>query len=69
MPEAEDYTKENLDKYITSRVLLPSGQLELMGTVNQRKRDANGNPVGVYDSNPIIDTHQYKVYLDDRTVK
>ena len=69
MPEAANYTEESLYKYLTSRILLPDGELELMGTVNQHKHDANGNPVGVSDSNPIPDTRQYRVHSDDVIVK
>ena len=47
MPEADNYTKEDLDNYLTARVLLLARELNLMGTVKQLKRDANGNTVGV----------------------
>ena len=56
MPEADDYTEKDLDKYLTARFLLTAGELELMGTVKQRKNESNGNPVWVYESNPIINT-------------
>ena len=65
IPETNDYTNEDLDKYLTSQVLLPYGVV----TVKHRKRDANGNPLGVSDSNPILDTKKYEMYFDDVTVK
>ena len=36
--EEDDYTEEDLDKYITSQVLLTAVESELMGTVKQHKR-------------------------------
>ena len=69
MPEADEYTEEALDKYLTARVLLPAGESELMGTVKTRKRDAHGHPVGVSHTNPILDTRQYDVEFDDGTIK
>ena len=56
MPEAGDYTEEGLEKYFTAQVLLPAGESDLVGTMKQRKRDANGNPIGVPESNPILNT-------------
>ena len=69
MPEAANYTEESLYKYLTARILLLYRELEFMGTVNQHKHDANGNPVGVSDSNPIPDTRKYRVHFDDVIVK
>ena len=37
--------------------------------MKQLKRDVNGNRVGVYVSNPILDTRQYEVHFDDGKVK
>ena len=53
MPEADDYTPEAYDEYLTAEVLLPN-----MGTVTKakvigRKRNADGNPIGRRNSNPI----------------
>jgi hypothetical protein len=46
MPEADDFTPESYDEYLTAEVLLPN-----MGTVTKvkvigQKRDQDGNPVG-----------------------
>jgi hypothetical protein len=37
--------------------------------VKQRKRDSNGNPVGLSNaSNPLLDTRKYEVEFPDGTV-
>jgi len=65
MPEADAYTPEQYDEYLTAEVLLPN-----MGTVTKakviaRKRDADGNPVGQRNSNPILDSREYEVQFPD----
>ena len=65
IPEADDYTPEAYDEYLTAEILLPN-----MGTVTKakvigRKRDADGNPVGKRNANPILDTREYEVEFPD----
>ena len=64
-PEADDYTPEAYDEYLTAEVLLPN-----MGTITKakvvgRKRDADGNPIGRRNINPILDTREYEVEFPD----
>jgi hypothetical protein len=61
MPEAEEFTPEEFDKYIAAEVLLPKGDSMVLGRIINPKRDAHGNPIGVAHSNPIFDTHLYQV--------
>ena len=35
------------------------------GCVTERKRDLDGNPKGVANANPILDTREYVVTFDD----
>ena len=44
--DADNYTPETFDAYLTASVLLPRGGELLKAQVVGRKRDANGNPVG-----------------------
>ena len=67
IPEADDYTKQALDKYLNERVILTAGDQEFMGNMKHRKRGANGIPVGVSESNPILDTQQHEVNFNDVT--
>jgi hypothetical protein len=62
IPEADDYTPEAYDEYLTAEVLLPN-----MGTVTKarRKHDADGNPVGKRNANPKLDTREYEVEFPD----
>lgn len=68
MPEADDYDEEAFDKYITAQVLLGKGSDMSRATVTNRKRDANGHPIGMSNSNPLLDTRLYEVTFDDGTV-
>lgn len=62
VPEADDFTPEAYDEYLTAEVLLPNmGDLTKAKVVVGRKRDADGNPIGLCHANPLLDTRQYKV--------
>ena len=63
--EADDYDEETLDKLLSAEVLVPKGDGFMMGTVVSRKRDADGNPIGKANSNPILDTRVYEVQFPD----
>jgi plasmid maintenance system killer protein len=60
-PEADIYSHEDYDKYIASEVLLPQGDTMVLGKVVSRKRDADGNPIGVASNNPIFGTRLHQV--------
>jgi hypothetical protein len=52
--EADEFTADTMDTYLTTKVLLPRGQGMFKGTVvGQRK--------GIDNSNPILDTPEYEV--------
>ena len=63
--DADNYTPETFDAYLTASVLLPRGGELLKAQVVGQKRDANGNPVGQAHSNPILDTREYEVEFTD----
>ena len=62
-PEADSFTSDTLDQYLSAQVLVPVAGELVRGKVIARKRDHNGNPIGVRHSNPILDTRQYEVEL------
>jgi hypothetical protein len=64
-PEADEFTAETFDKYLTANVLLPRGDSQLKGKVVARARDSNNNPVGKANNNPILDTREYEVQFPD----
>jgi hypothetical protein len=65
LPEADEWTPETFDKYLVVDVLLPHGGELVWAKVTGRKRAADGTPVGVAHSNPILDTREYKVSFPD----
>jgi hypothetical protein len=44
------------DNYLSAEIMLPRGGTMVKGHVAARKRDWDGNPVGLANSNPILDT-------------
>ena len=64
-PEADDYTSEAYDNYLTAEVVLPHGGESARAKVTARKRDADGNPIGRRNANPLLDTRLYEVEFPD----
>jgi hypothetical protein len=67
MPEANEYTEESFDKYLLAEVVMALGDGKQRAKVTGCKRDTDGNPIGVANSNPILDTHVYTVEFPDGT--
>ena len=53
------------NNYIGVDLLFPKGGTLTRGCVTARKRDADGNPKGRANSNPILDSREYTVTLFD----
>ena len=66
MPELDNLS--DLDKLINAEVSLPNGERIEKGIVVSRVVDRNGNPVGNYDPNPIMDSRVYEVMFPDGTI-
>ena len=56
------------NNYVGSNLLFPKGGTMTRGCITAQKRDADGNPKGHANSNPILDTHEYTVAFDDGDV-
>ena len=57
MHEQEDQLQADLDEYINAKVLLPNKDgIEVLCKVKGRKHDAEGQAIGTYHQNPILDT-------------
>jgi hypothetical protein len=65
MPEADEWMLETFDKYLAAEVLLPHRGELVRAKVMGWKRAADGTPVGVVPSNPILDTREYEVSFPD----
>jgi hypothetical protein len=61
-------TPEVGNNYIGVDLLFPKGGTMTRGRVTARKMDADGNPKGRANTNPILDTCQYTVTFDDGDV-
>jgi hypothetical protein len=64
-PQPDDYTPESYDALITAELLLPKGDVLERANVIGRKKDRDGNPVGVANANPVLDTRVYEVQFSD----
>ena len=68
MPEADDIP--DLDQYLNAEVLLPQdGEHLRAAQVVGRSTDLNGQPVGEYNSNPILNTRVYDVMFPDGSIQ
>ena len=68
LAEADDWTPETFDTYISAKVLLPKGDQSHQAKVLGRARDDNGNPIGRSHNNPILDTREYEVQFPDGSI-
>ena len=64
----EEVTPEMGDSYLNAEISVSKGGSMARGRVTGRKRDADGNPMGRSDPNPILDTRVYEVKFDDGDV-
>ena len=60
-PEADEYTAESYDECLTAQVIIPLAGELTKGKILKRKRDQDGNPTDVRNTNPILDTRQYEI--------
>ena len=63
--EADDYTPKELDEYLTADVMLPHGGESARAKIIGRTKDPHGNPIGLRNDNPILDTRYYDVEFPD----
>jgi hypothetical protein len=66
-PDYDDaeITPEMGDNYLTAELMLPRGGTMVKGRVSAQKHDWDGNPVGLANANPILDTCSYIIDFDD----
>jgi Reverse transcriptase (RNA-dependent DNA polymerase) len=66
--EADDWTPEAYDQYLTAKVLLPRGDSQERAVVRRCRKDDDGNPIGTRNINPILDTREYEVECPDGSI-
>lgn len=61
---------ESLDEYIGAEVVIPGKDgVPVLTKVKSRKRDSNGNPVGISNPNPILDSRIYELEFPDGRIE
>jgi hypothetical protein len=53
------------DNYLNAEISIPRGGTLAKGQVTFRKRDKDGNPIGLANVNPILDTREYTFTFND----
>ena len=66
---SEEENPVEFDKYVSAKVQMHRDEMLQRGFVRGRKRDANGNLIGHYHENPILDTALYEVEFEDGHVE
>ena len=61
-------TPEQGENYVGVSIMLPWGETSACGKVISRKKDAEGNPIGRADTNPVKDSCTYEVQFPDGEV-
>ncbi len=60
-----EVTPEVGDNYLNTEISVLQGGTLLKGRVTTRKRDKDGNPIGLANANPILDTREYTFTFND----
>jgi hypothetical protein len=65
-----EVTPEMGDNYLNAEIFVPQGGTLMKSHITSRKRDKDGNPVGLANTNPILDTREYRFTFNngDETV-
>ncbi len=53
------------DNYLNAEIPVPQRGTLMKGRITSRKRDKDGNPVGLANANPILNTREYTFTFDD----
>ncbi len=60
-----EVTPEMGDTYLNTEISVLQGETLMKGRVTSWKRDKDGNPVGLANTNPILDTCEYTFTFND----
>ena len=63
--EADEFTPEAMDEYLTAELLLPHGDTMQRARVIRRHKDEDGFPIGKRNDNPILDSRLYDIEFPD----
>jgi hypothetical protein len=68
-PVSEEDNQVEFDRYVSAKVQMMQGDIPRSGVVKGRKRDSNGNFIGHFHENPVLDTSIYEVEFVDGHVE
>jgi hypothetical protein len=60
-----EVTPEMGDNYLSAEISVPRGGTLVKGRITSRKRDKDGNPIGLANANPIFDMREYIFTFND----
>jgi hypothetical protein len=60
-----EVTPEIGDNYLSADISVPRGGTLVKGRITSRKRDKDGNPLGLANANPILNMHEYTFTFND----
>jgi hypothetical protein len=60
-----EVTPEIGDNYLSAEISIPCRGTLVKGRVTSHKRNKDGNPIGLANTNPILDTREYTFTFDD----
>jgi len=64
-PEQDSFTPEGYNNMINAEIMIPKGDGTIVGKVIKRAKGGDGNPIGLRNSNPLLDTREYEVLMPD----
>jgi hypothetical protein len=67
MPNMDDFTPKAYDEYVGAQMMIPTADGRIQGTITKRAKGEDGNPIGLRNANPFLDTRKYEVQLSDGT--
>jgi len=64
-PEQDSFTPEGYDNMINAEIMIPKADGTIVGKVIKRAKGEDGNPIGLRNSYPLLDTREYEVLMPD----
>ena len=68
IPDVDYIKPEAMDNYIGAKIMISHVDTLAQGSVRRRKLNVEGNTIGRYNSNPILDHRTYEVEFEDESM-
>jgi len=56
LPNHDDFTNETYDAYLGTKLMVPHSDTYIHGHVIKQLQDEDGDPIGHWNNNPLLDT-------------